>query len=388
MHGAKTLLGSATPSVETYYKALSGRYGLVELTERYGAASRLPEIEIVDMTLQRKRMQVKGTFSQSLVSASLSALSSGGQVIFFHNRRGFAPFARCKACAYVPRCENCDVSLTYHKFYNRLVCHYCGATYPLPSVCPVCRQPEMEIVGYGTERVEDEVEDIFHDRRILRMDLDTTRAKDAYENIIDEFSAHKADILVGTQMVTKGLDFGDVSLVGILNADQIINFPDFRSAERAFNMLMQVAGRAGRREMPGKVVVQTYNTTHPAIEFLKTHDYIGFYSREIEERKAFLYAPFSRIIYIYLRHKNQDALSDIAVRYADLLRKTFGSRISGPEEPAISRIQQLYIRKIMLKVEVGASMKKVKEILLAAHENMASLSQFKGTIVHYDVDPY
>lgn len=388
MHGAKTLLGSATPSVETYYKALSGRYGLVELTERYGTATRLPDIEIVDMTLQRKRMQVKGTFSSRLVSEAKTALDSGGQAIFFHNRRGFAPFARCKACAFVPRCENCDVSLTYHKFSNRLVCHYCGATYTLPVVCPSCKQPEIEIVGYGTERVEDEVEIIFPERKIIRMDLDTTRARDSYENIIEDFSAHKADILIGTKMVTKGLDFGDVSMVGVLNADQLINFPDFRSSEHAFNMLMQVSGRAGRRDVPGKVLVQTYNPEHPVINFLKGHDYVSFYNHEIEERKMFLYPPFTRIIYIYLRHRNQDALSDIAVRYADSLRKIFGSRVNGPEEPSVSRVQQLYIRKIMLKIETGASMKKVKEYLMSTYEAMASLSQFKGTIIHYDVDPY
>lgn len=388
MHGAKTLLGSATPAIETYYKATSGKFGLIKLTERYGKDTALPKIEAVDMTLERKRLNVKGAFSLPLVASAKSELNEGNQVIFFHNRRGFSPFARCKACAFVKKCDNCDVSLTYHKATRQLVCHYCGASYPLPTVCPVCHLPQMEVVGYGTERVEDEVEAMFPGHRILRMDLDSTRAKDAYENIIDDFSAHKADILVGTQMVTKGLDFGDVSLVGILNADQIINFPDFRSSERAFNMLSQVAGRAGRRNAEGKVVIQTYSPDNPIINFVKRQDYEGFFAHEIAERQAFLYPPFTRIIYIYLRHKNQDILSDIAVRYADSLRKVFGNRISGPEEPAISRIQQLYIRKIMLKVETEASMKKVKDILLEANAEMAALSQFKGTIIHYDVDPY
>lgn len=359
MHGAKTLLGSATPAIETYYKAKTGRYGLVELTERYGKDTSLPTVEVIDMTLERKRFRVKGTFSMTLVNDAREAVKNGRQVILFHNRRGFAPFARCKACAYVPKCDNCDVSLTYHKSTRQLNCHYCGATYSLPAVCPVCRQPEIEIVGYGTERVEDEVEAMFPESRILRMDLDTTRAREAYENIIDDFSAHKADILIGTQMVTKGLDFGDVSTVGILNADQIINFPDFRSSERAFNMLMQVAGRAGRRDSEGRVMLQTYQPAHPIIGFLLKHDYTGFYDHEIEERKAFMYPPFTRIIYIYLRHRDLNVLCDIAARYADSLRAVFGNRISGPEEPSVSRVQQLYIRKIMLKIETGADRKSV-----------------------------
>ncbi len=387
MHGAKVVLGSATPSVETYYKAESGRYGLVSLMERYGDV-KLPEVEVVDMKLARKRLQVDGTFSMATVAAAREALDRGGQVIFFHNRRGYAPFARCKACAFVPKCENCDVSLTYHRHTNRLVCHYCGATYQIPTVCPVCREPEIEIVGYGTERVEDEVERIFHGRRILRMDLDTTRSKEAYGSIIDDFSAHKADILVGTQMVTKGLDFGDVSVVGILNADHIINFPDFRSSERAFNMLEQVAGRAGRRNTVGKVLLQTYQPELPVMADICAHDYRSYYSREIEERRLFNYPPFTRVIYIYLRHRQCDALVDIAARYANEMRILFGSRVSGPDEPMVARVQSLYIRKIMLKVETNASMKKVKGILLDLYVRMSALSGFKGTVVHYDVDPY
>ena len=386
MHGAKTLLGSATPSIETYHKAKIGKYGFVELLQRYENVT-LPKIEVVDMTTSRKRYLTKGSFATNTIAASKEALEKGNQVIIFHNRRGFAPLARCKQCAWTPKCEHCDVSLTYHRFQHQLVCHYCGASYPLPNVCPSCKEPAVEILGYGTERVEDEVANLFPDHRILRMDLDTTRNKDGYENIIDDFSNHKADILVGTQMVTKGLDFGDVSMVAILNADSIINFPDFRSTERAFNMLEQVSGRAGRRTEQGAVIVQTSNPTHPVINFLKNHDYVGFFNHEIEERKLFNYPPFTRVIYIYLKHRDNNNLSEISTIYASKLRELFGNRVFGPEEPMISRIQSLYIRKIMLKIEINASMKKVKQILRDTYEQMHQLPRMKGMIVYYDVDP-
>lgn len=386
MHGAKTLLGSATPSIETYHKAKIGKYGFVELLQRYENVT-LPKIEVVDMTTSRKRYLTKGSFATNTIAASKEALEKGNQVIIFHNRRGFAPLARCKQCAWTPKCEHCDVSLTYHRFQHQLVCHYCGASYPLPNVCPSCKEPAVEILGYGTERVEDEVANLFPDHRILRMDLDTTRNKDGYENIIDDFSNHKADILVGTQMVTKGLDFGDVSMVAILNADSIINFPDFRSTERAFNMLEQVSGRAGRRTEQGAVIVQTSNPTHPVINFLKNHDYVGFFNHEIEERKLFNYPPFTRVIYIYLKHRDNNNLSEISTIYASRLRELFGNRVFGPEEPMISRIQSLYIRKIMLKIEINASMKKVKQILRDTYEQMHQLPRMKGMIVYYDADP-
>jgi primosomal protein N' (replication factor Y) len=257
----------------------------------------------------------------------------------------------------------------------------------MPSICPSCHEPEIEVVGYGTERIEEDVQNLFPNSKILRMDLDTTRNKDSYENIIDDFSAHKADILVGTQMVTKGLDFGGVSVVGVINADTIINFPDFRSSERAFNMLEQVSGRAGRRATDGKVLLQTYQPNHPIISFISNHDYQGFYQSEIEERKLYNYPPFTRVIYIYIKHRDCDSLVEIAAIYANKLRQLFGTRVSGPEEPFINRIQSLYIRKIMLKVEVNASMKKVKDILRTVYEDMHKSSRMKGMIVYYDVDP-
>lgn len=386
MHGAKTLLGSATPSIETYHKATTGKFGLVELLTRYDDVT-LPEMEIIDMTTSRKRYLTNGSFAQHTIAASRHALIDGKQIILFHNRRGFAPLARCKQCAWIPKCQNCDVSLTYHRFQNQLVCHYCGASYQLPNICPSCKEPGVEILGYGTERIEDEITNIFPDYKILRMDLDTTRNKDSYENIIDDFSNHKADILVGTQMVTKGLDFGDVNLVAVLNADAIINFPDFRSSERAFNMLEQVSGRAGRRNTQGKVIVQTTNPNHPIIGFLKNHDYNGFYNHVIDERRLFNYPPFTRVIYIYLKHRDNDTLIEIASIYASRLRELFGNRIFGPEEPMVARVQSLHIRKIMLKVEINASMKKVKTILRNTYEQMHQHPRMKGMIVYYDVDP-
>jgi primosomal protein N' (replication factor Y) len=386
MHGAKTLLGSATPTIETFYKANSGKYGLVTLYERFGGIS-LPDIKIVDLIYARNRMQLNGALATETSNVVRNALSKYEQVIFFHNRRGYAPIAKCKQCAYTPKCECCDVSLTYHRYKDKLICHYCGSVYPLPDICPVCKEPSIEVLGFGTERVEDDVERLFPDARVLRMDLDTTRNKDDYADIIDSFSEHKADILIGTQMVTKGLDFKGVSTVVVLNADNIINFPDFRSSERAFNMLEQVAGRAGRKGSKGLVIVQTRDPENKIIKFLCTHDYVGFYERELKEREAFHYPPFSRVVYIYIKHRDFRVIDDIAAAYGAELRRLFGNRVFGPEEPQIGKVQNLYIRKIMLKVELQASMSKIKEILRDVYVNMIKKATMKGMIIYYDVDP-
>lgn len=386
MYGAKTLLGSATPSVDTYYKATTGKYGLVTLSERYEGVQ-LPTIEIIDMNLARRKRETDGTFATRTRSLANEALTRNEQVIFFLNRRGYAPMALCKQCGWVPKCENCDVSLTYHRRFNQLICHYCGATHPLPNVCPACKEPGVEVVGYGTERVEDEVTAAFPDAKISRLDLDTTRNKDGYENIIEDFSKRRSQILVGTQMVTKGLDFDGVSLVGVINADSIINFPDFRSNERAFNMLEQVAGRSGRRNTRGIVAVQTTQPSNPILTHLANHDYYGFYEMEIEERQRYNYPPFTRLIYIYLKHRDNDTLTELSVIYSNKLRGLFGTRVFGPEEPMIARIQSLYIRKIMLKIEINASMTKVKNILRNLFETMHEDPRMKGLIIYYDVDP-
>lgn len=386
MHGAKTLFGSATPTVETYYKATTGKFGLVSLTERFGDAT-LPAIEIVDMKRERGKKAVSGYFSHRLLDATLDTVNRHKQAILFHNRRGYAPVARCKMCAFTPKCDYCDVSLTYHRRTNRLVCHYCGTEYPVPQVCPECHEPAIEVLGYGTERLEEEITENFRDRRILRMDLDTTRNKEGYSQIIDEFSAHKADILVGTQMVTKGLDFGEVDLVGVLNADSLINFPDFRSAERAFNMIEQVAGRAGRRGSEGKVIVQAYNPDSPILAFASRHDYAGFYEYELEQRRAFGFPPFTRIINIYIKHRVASVAAESAAHFAASLREIFGNRVSAPQEPLVSRVQALYIRKIMIKLEKEASMSKVKELLRGKYVELVSSPLMRGLSVHYDVDP-
>lgn len=386
MHGAKVVLGSATPSIETYYKALEGKFGLATLSDRFTGVP-LPEINIVDTVKARKQKDMHGNLAGETIAAVNETLASDKQVILFQNRRGYAPSVRCAHCDFTPRCEHCDVSLSYHKRLDRLVCHYCGANYPVPKVCPKCGEADIEKVGYGTERIEDEASENFGDAKLVRMDLDTTRNKESYGKIIDQFSDHQADILVGTQMVTKGLDFDNVGTVVVADADATLNYPDFRSAERAFNMLEQVGGRAGRRDVPGKVYIQTRTPDHPVMRFLQTHDYKSFYEHEIAERQKYYYPPFSRVIYIYLRNRNVHQLEHATGAYAFELRRLFGNRVFGPEEPAVSRIQNMYIRKIMLKVEPQASVTRVKEILRQLYISMKQTSTMQGTIIHYDVDP-
>lgn len=387
MHGAKVLLGSATPSVETYYKAVSGKYGLVTLTERFSGAA-LPEVEIVDLNRERQAGRMTGAFADRTLAEARKNLNEGRQVIFFLNRRGYSPVARCKMCGFVPKCDFCDVSLTYHRRPEELVCHYCGTVYPMMKVCPSCHEPTLEVVGYGTERVEDEITASFPDRRIIRMDLDTTRNKNAYADLVADFSAHKADILVGTQMVTKGLDFGDVGLVIVSGADRLAAYPDFHSTERAFNLISQVSGRAGRRrDTQGRVLIETRNPDNPVFALAAAHDYLSFYKTEVDERRAFNYPPFTRIIDIYIKHKDSAEATRLANIYAARLRELFGNRVSGPQEPMVARVKLMYIRKIMLKIEVEASMTKVKEILRNLYVETASSPLTRGLRLYYDVDP-
>ena len=387
MHGAKTLLGSATPAIESYYNASQGKYGLVSLLSRYENI-KLPQVEIVDTREARKKKEMNGTFSGRLIALCRESIKAGEQAILFQNRRGYAPMVSCKQCGWVPKCENCDVSLTYHKYQHTLSCHYCGFTITLPDLCPACKQPSIEVFGYGTERIEDDIDAIFPDTKILRMDLDTTRNKNSYERIIDDFSSHKTNILVGTQMVTKGLDFDGVSIVGILNADALISFPDFRASERAFNMMEQVAGRAGRAHKQGTVLVQTTRPTHPIVEFVKNHNYQEFFNYELSERQQYNFPPFTRIVNVYLKHRNEDTLTEVSVRYSNMLREVFGNRVFGPEPPMVARVQSLYIRQVMLKFENAASMAKVKVILRNIYEQLvATDSRMKSTILYYDVDP-
>ena len=387
MHGAKVLLGSATPSIETFYKAKTGKYGLATLYERFEGAQ-LPEVEIVDMKEQRKKKINRGSLSRPLMQEMREAFGEGLQGIVFQNRRGFAPMVICRTCGWTPKCENCDVSLVYHKKINLLKCHDCGYTRLLPNVCPACEGTDIETYGYGTERIAEEVQDVFRDSRVSRMDLDTTRNKDAFQEIIENFSAHKSDILVGTQMVTKGLDFEKVKVVGVINADTLLNFPDFRSDERAFNMLEQVAGRAGRRNgNRGRVIIQTTRPDDPVLEFVKEHDYLGFYEHEIGERERYFYPPFSKVIGIFLKNKDSRMADRAATILTTKLREIFGNRVLGPEKPFVSRVALWYIQSIILKVEAGASMRKVKQLLRQCHESVAGLPEMKSTMIYYDVDP-
>lgn len=386
MHGAKTLLGTATPSIETYYNARQGKYGLVELLSRFEELE-LPLVEIADVKELRRKRRMSGNFSPVLIDKASQALKQGEQVILFQNRRGFAPLVECKECAWIPKCEHCDVSLTYHKRFNQLTCHYCGYTYEIPRVCPACGQPTIEIKGYGTERIEEDVQEYFPGYEAARMDLDTTRSRNSYEQIISDFEQQKTRILVGTQMVTKGLDFDHVSVVGILNADTMMNYPDFRAHERAYQMMAQVAGRAGRKNHRGTVVLQTSEPNHPLIRQVMDNDYEGMYKTQLSERKQFSYPPFFRLIYIYMKHKDEQILDSLSIQYARTLREVFGERVLGPDNPPVARVQSLYIRKIVLKVEVNASMIRVKEILRKVYENMLTDGRFKSLILYYDVDP-
>lgn len=386
MHGAKSLLGSATPSVETYYKATNGKYGLVSLSERFEGAT-LPDVEIVDMSAMRKKKEVKGILSSPLRRRILDAMADHKQAILFQNRRGFAPVVVCDQCGWSPKCQNCDVSLVYHKNISLLRCHYCGFSQMLPKLCPACGQNSVRIFGYGTERIAEEMHEEFDGYRVARMDLDSTRNKDAYQEIIEEFARHETDILVGTQMVSKGLDFGDVRVVGVLNADTLLNFPDFRSNERAFNMLEQVAGRAGRRKEKGTVVIQTVNPDHEVLKYVKAHDYGSYYTAEIADRSRYAYPPFTKVINIYIKNKDNMTCDRAAVTFTMALRNVFGERVLGPEKPFVSRVATWYLQSIMLKIEAGASMKKVKDLLRQILASVSMNPDIKTSVIYYDVDP-
>lgn len=386
MHGAKTLLGTATPSIESYFNAQTGKYGFVELHQRH-EEMQMPEIVVVDTKEAYHKKRMTGHFSDVLIEKIAKALSNKEQIILFQNRRGYAPYIECKACAYVPKCKNCDVSLTVHKVFNTLTCHYCGYTEPIPIICPVCKTPNLSTKGFGTEKIEDEIREIFPDARVSRMDLDTTRSKKSYDKLISDFEQYKVDILIGTQMVTKGLDFEHVSLVGILNADNMLNFPDFRAHERAFQLMAQVSGRAGRKNKRGLVILQTSSPQHQIIGQVIRNDYAAMYKVQTEERKLFKYPPYFRIIQITLRHKDVQVVRKAANEMGQLLIQVFGSRVLGPIDPPVSRIQNLYIKQIILKIENEASPAKAKEILQHISNQILADSKFKSVRIGLDVDP-
>ena len=384
--GAKTLLGTATPSMESYYNAKQGKYGLVELSRRYKDIQ-LPSIEVVDMKDLYRRKMVSGPFSPRLLSAVRGALERGEQAILFQNRRGFAPMIECRQCGWVPKCPNCDISLTYHKSMNYLSCHYCGYTMKVPEVCPCCESKDIRGRGYGTEKIEDEIRSIFPEARIARMDLDTTHTRNAYERLINDFSTGKNNLLIGTQMVTKGLDFGKVSVVGILNADSMLNYPDFRAYEQAFMMMSQVSGRAGRKGKRGEVILQTKTPDLPVIQYVVHNDYPTFFKELLDERCEFHYPPFYHLVYVYLKHRDENIVNTAGVELGSRLRDIFGARVLGPDKPAVARVKTLSIRKIVLKLENGIDYPRVRQYLRGALDAMMKDKRYGALQVYYDVDP-
>lgn len=386
MYGARTLLGSATPSMDSYYNAQVGKYGYVALKTRYKDIQ-LPKISVVDIKDLRRRKMMSGPFSPDLIKAMRDALADNKQIILFQNRRGFAPMIECKTCGWVPRCKNCDVSLTLHRNLNTLTCHYCGYTYSVPVSCPSCEEKNMREKGYGTEKIEDLIRDIFPDAKVARMDLDTTRTKNAYERIINDFSTGKTNILIGTQMVTKGLDFERVSLVGILDADSMLNYPDFRAYEYAFMMMSQVSGRAGRKGKQGSVILQTRNPELPVIHQVVNHNYEGLYESLVEERRMFRYPPFYRIVYVYIKHTKDHLAENASIELAGRLRQWFGTRVLGPDKPAVARVKTQCIRKIVIKLENGLPNDKVRAYLKEAQRQTLSDKRYASVTIYYDVDP-
>jgi primosomal protein N' (replication factor Y) len=386
MLGTKVVLGTATPSLESYHNAMTGKYGLVELKERYQGIE-LPEIQIVDTADLQHRKMMHGAFSPLLLTRMREALERGEQVILFQNRRGFAPVVECRQCGWVPTCQHCDVSLTYHRQLNQLTCHYCGYTYKIPSECPCCGSTNLRSRGYGTEKIEEQVHEMFPEARIARMDLDTTRTRNAYERIISDFSTGRTNILIGTQMISKGLDFDKVSVVGIINADSMLNYPDFRAYEHAFMMMAQVSGRAGRKGKRGLVILQTKQKEVSVIGQVVRNDYTSLYKELIAERQAFRYPPYYHLTYVFLRHRQENVVNTAAIEMGSRLRQWFGGRVLGPDKPAVAKVKSQNIRKLVLKLENGIDMKKVREYLLLAQTQMLADKRYSSLQVYYDVDP-
>ena len=386
MFGAKTLLGTATPSLESYHNAKTGKYGLVELMTRYKGIE-LPEIQVVDTRDLQHRKMMNGPFSPLLLTKTREALERGEQVILFQNRRGYAPMVECKQCGWVPHCQHCDVSLTLHRNLNQLTCHYCGYTYQVPTECPACGCKDLQTRGYGTEKIESQVRDVFPEARIARMDLDTTRTRNAYERIIRDFSSGHTNLLIGTQMISKGLDFDKVSVVGILNADLMLNYPDFRAHEHAFMMMAQVSGRAGRKGKRGLVILQSKSPDLPLVQQVVRNDYTAFYRSLMAERQQFHYPPYVRLVYIYLKHRNDGLVETAGLEMGSRLRQWFGARVLGPDKPAVAKVKSLSIRKLVLKLESGINMTDVRKYLTLAQQQMLQDKRYSSLQVYFDVDP-
>ena len=386
MLGAKTLLGTATPCAESYHNSQTGKYGLVELKQRYQGIE-LPEIQVVNIADLQHRKMMSGPFSPLLLAKTREALERGEQVILFQNRRGYAPMLECKQCGWVPHCQHCDVSLTLHRHLNQLTCHYCGYTYQVPAECPNCGCTELRTRGYGTEKIEADVKDIFPEARIARMDLDTTRSRQAYERIISDFSAGRTNLLIGTQMISKGLDFDKVSVVGILNADTMLNYPDFRAHEHAFMMMSQVSGRAGRKGRRGLVILQTRNPQQPIVQQVVHHDFPSHYKSLMAERQQFHYPPYNRLIYVFLKHRSDAVAETASLEMGSRLRRWFGARVLGPDKPTVAKVKSLAIRKLVLKLEPGLNMADVRKYLTLAQQQLLQDKRYASIQIYYDVDP-
>lgn len=387
LHKAKVLLGSATPSIETYFNTQSGKYGLVEISERFGKVM-MPNIELVDLKDKYFRKKMSGHFSDTLIEEITFALSEGSQVILFQNRRGFSPVVECMTCGHVPQCQQCDVSLTYHKHKNQLRCHYCGYSMANPKNCHACTSPHLTTKGFGTEQIQQELITLFPNSKIGRMDQDTTRGKFGFEKIIDSFKNKEIDILVGTQMLAKGLDFDNVSLVGIMNADNMLYHPDFRAFERSFQMMTQVSGRSGRSEKRGKVIIQTYNPNHNTIQQVTNNDYAGMYKEQLYERQIYKYPPYFKLIKLTLKHRNFDKLKEGAMWLYQVLQQNLNLPVLGPEEPPISRIRNEYIRTIMIKIPQNHSLQGTKKTIQKILDSFESVSQFRAIKIALNVDFY
>jgi primosomal protein N' (replication factor Y) (superfamily II helicase) len=387
-HHAKVVLGSATPSIESYFHAQQGRYAFVKLDSRYGNAP-LPEVLLADLKSEQQRKINKGEFSSLLLTKIKETLDRHEQVIIFQNRRGYSPTVSCEDCGWVPKCTNCAVSLTYHQYRNALVCHYCGYKESMPSQCPTCTSARIKTIGYGTEKLEEELGLHFPDTQIQRMDLDTTRTKSSFETILDQFEKGETQILVGTQMVTKGLDFDNVSTVGIFNADRMLHFPDFRSFERAYQLMTQVSGRAGRRDKKGEVIIQTSQPDHPILDFVRSGDYTRFYEAELNERQQHNYPPFTRLVEITVKHKDSKTCRKASQQLADWLRQALADvRILGPGEPMVAKIRNQYLMSVLLKVQRGnPSLSSIKQKLIATIQHLNKQQEFRTVRVIVDVDP-
>lgn len=382
----RTLLGTATPSIESYYNTKVGKYGLVSLQQRYQDIQ-LPEIQVVDTRDLQRRKMMSGPFSPLLLSSIRKALEADEQVILFQNRRGFAPMIECKVCGWVPHCQHCDVSLTYHKNSGQLTCHYCGNTYQVPDKCPNCGNTNLTGRGYGTEKIEDQIMEIFPEVRVARMDLDTTRTRHAYERLINDFAAGRTQLLIGTQMISKGLDFDRVSVVGILNADSMLNYPDFRAYEHAFTMMAQVSGRAGRKGKRGLVILQTKSQQLPVIQQVVNNDYTAFFEDQLDERRIFHYPPFNHLVYVFLKHRYEQVANTASMEMGTRLRQWFGTRVLGPDKPAIAKVKSMHIRKLVLKLENGIDIKKARECLRLIQSQMMQDSRYNALQIYFDVDP-